>query len=462
MDIVKKSQPVANSKFRVLLYARVSTEDQKDNGYSLPDQIAECREYAARKNFEVVAVFQEDITGMVPFMERPEGGKAIALLKHHEADIILVHRADRFARDMLDGLIAIRLLLRMGIEVYILDIGKVESESNIELVIKAWQAGEERKKIIDRTSRGRYRKAKLGKVVGNGWALYGYRYADGAFSIHEPEAKTVRLIYHWYVEGDEEHHLPLSMRAIAKRLSELGIPCPGEKIGLPRKRESGMWNPVTISLILTHEAYAGVWRYARTKHEHGRRSKRSIDEQIAVNVPPIIDRATWEAAQARRAYNRSMNKRNTKHPYLLQGYIRCGCGLAMAGERGGRSKRYYYRCPRLHKHFTNLEQTCHELGVRQDVIEPIIWHYIEASIIQNPNFEQALRDAQSKELEGLQPKREQLEIVDEQIRKTEKDAAEIAEALKKVPRGGVVEKNLLGDMERTEKLYAAQIKKRDE
>lgn len=41
----------------------------------------------------------------------------------------------------------VRNWLRVGVEVYALDVGKIESELDIVLVIKGWQGSDERKKI---------------------------------------------------------------------------------------------------------------------------------------------------------------------------------------------------------------------------------------------------------------------------------------------------------------------------
>ena len=44
----------------------------------------------------------------------------------------------------------------------------------------------------------------------------------GEFEINEEEARIVRLIYHWYVYGDESGQ-PLGMEAIADKLTNMGI-----------------------------------------------------------------------------------------------------------------------------------------------------------------------------------------------------------------------------------------------
>ena len=189
---------------KAIIYLRVSTDEQADKGYSLPTQLEACRNYAARLASIVVAEFQEDCSGAIPFAERPEGKKAAAMLKHRQANAIIVYQVDRLSRDIVDLLASVRDWIRTDIQVHAGDIGRIESELDIVLVIKGWQGSDERKKIIERCSRGRNGKAKSGRVVGNGKPPYGYHYADGCFEIIEVEAKIVRVIYRWYTVGDED------------------------------------------------------------------------------------------------------------------------------------------------------------------------------------------------------------------------------------------------------------------
>jgi arginyl-tRNA synthetase len=103
------------------------------------------------------------------------------------------------------------------------------------LVIKAWQGSDERKKITERTTRGRHQKAKSGKVVGTGKPPYGYKYQNGEFVIDEVQAQIVRSIFKWYVIGDESGHtLPLTH--IRNRLYESGVKPPYDN-----RSKSGEW-----------------------------------------------------------------------------------------------------------------------------------------------------------------------------------------------------------------------------
>lgn len=100
---------------RALIYARVSTEEQADKGYSLPSQIEACKRYAALLGYEVVEVFADDYSGATPIAERPEGRKMVAALKQKQASAVLAYQVDRLSRDTVDLLASVRDWLRRGI-----------------------------------------------------------------------------------------------------------------------------------------------------------------------------------------------------------------------------------------------------------------------------------------------------------------------------------------------------------
>ena len=136
---------------RAAIYARVSTEDQSDSGYSLPGQIAECRAYAGRLDASIVAEFQEDVSGAKAVTDRTQGARLFEMVRRHEVDAIIVHRVDRLSRDIVDLLITVRSWLKSGVEIHAGDVGKIESDNDITLIIKGWQGTDERKKIRERS-----------------------------------------------------------------------------------------------------------------------------------------------------------------------------------------------------------------------------------------------------------------------------------------------------------------------
>jgi DNA invertase Pin-like site-specific DNA recombinase len=84
-------QPQEAAKmFRVGLYARVSTHDQK----TLPLQIRTMREYAAKRGWEIAVQIKEVGSGAV---ERELREKLMAAARRREIDVVLVWRLDRGA-----------------------------------------------------------------------------------------------------------------------------------------------------------------------------------------------------------------------------------------------------------------------------------------------------------------------------------------------------------------------------
>ena len=56
---------------QAVIYCRVSSRNQEQDGHGLASQETRCREHAAQKGLEVAAVFPDTITGGVDFMKRP-------------------------------------------------------------------------------------------------------------------------------------------------------------------------------------------------------------------------------------------------------------------------------------------------------------------------------------------------------------------------------------------------------
>ena len=89
--------------------------------------------------------------------------------------------------------------------------------------IEATFAEYERLKIRERMARGKRGKAESGRLVGNGNAPYGYRYAgqgpERRLVVHADEARIVRQIFAWYIQEG------LSTVQITSRLTELDSHC---------------------------------------------------------------------------------------------------------------------------------------------------------------------------------------------------------------------------------------------
>jgi hypothetical protein len=83
------------STFRVGLYARVSTAEQR----TLPMQVANLRNYAERRGWTVTACIEDVASGA---KERPKRQELIKIAKRREIEGILVWRLDRWDRSVTD------------------------------------------------------------------------------------------------------------------------------------------------------------------------------------------------------------------------------------------------------------------------------------------------------------------------------------------------------------------------
>jgi len=387
---------------RVILYARVSTDEQAGN-YSLPTQLEACRKYAEQNGMVVVAEFSDDYSGATPIEARPEGRKAFAMLKSGEADCLIAYAMDRIARPPEDGdewdtPLLIRGLARLGKELHTVNRGQLKTDfaSLLVAMLDAKGAGEERRKIIERTSRGRNAKARDGRYVGAGPAPYGFHKGDdGDLAVDEGEAAIVRDIYQWYAVD------LLTGHEVAKRLSESRVTTPGESRGYRRKRESGVWEKATVYAILENEVYCGVWRYGKVAYKDNRRvGRRDEGDMIPISVTSIIARPLWELAQKRRKDGKNTSRRNLE--FLLTGRIRCGCDNAMTGCANGRGT-LYYGCGSVYHRIVKTEHDCKERHVRLDVIESLAWEHALQSKKSVAEFLAMLKEYQEQQKRDTAP-----------------------------------------------------------
>ncbi len=88
-------------KKKALIYIRVSSERQKNEGHGLEAQEHRCREYAGAKGYEVEKVFSDSASGGGDFMNRPGMVEMLEHIDHkaYNEYIAIFDDLKRFARD---------------------------------------------------------------------------------------------------------------------------------------------------------------------------------------------------------------------------------------------------------------------------------------------------------------------------------------------------------------------------
>jgi DNA invertase Pin-like site-specific DNA recombinase len=90
----------AGNSQKAVIYCRVSGAKQVREGDGLRSQEARCREYASYKNYDVVDVFRDDVSG--GSTTRPAMMAMVKHLKKHRAEgcVVIIDDISRFARDV--------------------------------------------------------------------------------------------------------------------------------------------------------------------------------------------------------------------------------------------------------------------------------------------------------------------------------------------------------------------------
>jgi site-specific DNA recombinase len=246
------------------------------------------------------------------------------------------------------------------------------------------------------------------------------------------------LIFIWYTRGVEGGQ-PLSLMSTAARLTDMEISSPRQDLK-KRVYKPTAWVHTTVNHILANETYCGKWHYLKVEKRTHRR--RDTSEQIPIDVPAIIDRATWERAQARKAYNAKMAKRNSRRNYLLRGRVICKCGRAMHGYNAHTSADgtvyLYYVCGSKPSQFTTRQKICDQKNVRCDRLDNLAWESVKGLFADPDRLWDDLKKAQQTELTAQDPKRDELQAVEDFIAQSDREADEIALAMRQA-KGRVVE-----------------------
>ena len=262
------------AKKRAVTYARVSGDDKhKTGGENLADQTRLCKEYAEKQGYVVLATLEEDDRGARGAdFDLPMINKAIDMAHNQEFDVLVVRELDRLARDMAKQIYIERELERTNVKIeYVLYDFPDTPEGRFQKHIHASVAELEKELIKRRMSRGKRRELRKGQLINHGHPPFGYQNTsvDGkrTLAIEEKEAQVVRTIFDLYLNGDGNSG-PMSIRAIAKRLTKLRIPTYADR---RRKGDCttksamghGEWGDSSVANILGNETYKGTWFYGQ-------------------------------------------------------------------------------------------------------------------------------------------------------------------------------------------------------
>jgi site-specific DNA recombinase len=358
-----------NTLIRVATYARVSTQEQVQEGTSLDFQGSQLTALCQLHDWSIINSYTDPgysgKDGNRPGLERLLADAKIGLF-----DKVVIYKLDRLARNL-------RLLLEIeqNLKAYGVTITSVKESVDTSTgtgkmvfqmfgMIAEW----ERDAIVERTKSGRLQRYKDGCWAG-GSVIFGYAYNKGTKKLitDEMEARIIRRIYSEYREGK-------TLNGISEGLNKDKVP--------GRTKNSQGWRQTVVRDILLNPMYKGtqiVNRHARISNIN----KIDLSQAIQIQVPAIVDEQVWQIAQERLKNNKHV-KPMKQGDFLLQGMITCGaCGYAYRTERV-HSARYYCCRGKMKDHHLDGSPRCKSHYLNAEWLEKQVWQRIE-EIINDPN-----------------------------------------------------------------------------
>ena len=259
------------SSQELLAYVRLGSHERA-RGYGADTQRERVTDYAHRKGIWLVAVYEDrGVSGSAPLAARPGLSQALEVVRARAADVLLVARRDRIARDPLVSALIEREFEQAGGRVVYAE-GGVEDGSREEQLMRQILesvAEYDRASLVARLTAARAAKKARGGYAG-GRPPLGYRAHGKALVPDEEQAAVVRWIF------DRVARDRWSTRSIARKLDQDGA--------LGRR-----WRSPDVWTILRREEYkkgppaarivdARLWNRADAVLA-GRRRRRSTSDR---------------------------------------------------------------------------------------------------------------------------------------------------------------------------------------
>ncbi|MEK3719270.1 recombinase family protein [Paenibacillus sp. FSL H8-0034] len=313
---------------KVAIYARVSTDDQAEQGYSIDAQLDTLRKYCELYGKAVYKEYVDRGISGKSIVGRYELQQPLKDVEERKFDEVIVWKFNRMARKNIDLLHIVERLEKYNITFRSFSENFDTSTSMGKFALQMMGAvGElERNTIVDNVKMGMKQRAKKGEH--NGKLPLGYRVVPDpsnlskrskAVAIVPDETIIVRKIFELYAAGR-------GLKSIANELNHSGY----------KTKTGNTFSTTAIKEILNNPFYNGKVRYNRYENWSNKRRRGKSAEPIIADGKheAIIHDALWEKVQSLLQKKSFTPSRIFNGEFLLSGLIRCPkCGSAMVASR---------------------------------------------------------------------------------------------------------------------------------
>lgn len=379
---------------RVVGYVRVSTVEQAVEGYSLPAQRQQIKEYCGNKGYELVKIYADEGISGKSISKRPAIKELLKDAKNLQFDEVVVWKNSRLARNTRELLEILDIFDRNNINFVSLSegISRDNPIGRFAFTLLGTVSELERDNIAENVYLGERKRAEegyanVGRVIGYepGIDEYGKR----SLVINTKEAKIIKLVFKMYADGH-------GYQFIAKYLNQMGY----------KTKADNAFSITSIKTIIDNPLYVGKVRYAKYRNwDKKHRKGLNKDNMVLVDGKheAIISEALWEKVVERRKLAEKMPKWNYNGRNLLTGILRCpDCGGSMVMTsttnkmKSGESKVIrYYSCSKAKRYGKNA---CNYNSIKADIAEKLVEEKL-GYVIQEPNIAQSIVNKMNNDLE---------------------------------------------------------------
>lgn len=328
---------------KAVIYARVSSKEQEQSGYSIPAQIKYLSEYAEKQKLNIVQIFSESMSAKdinrIVFDDMFK-----FLKKNKDVTHIIVEKNDRLLRNDFDNAKIIKIATTTDLSFHLtkenLILNKNSTPQDILFfTINSAFSSYYPRNLSNEVKKGTFEKAQQGLYPRPSLAPMGYKKAPYSTKgtpviIDEEVSPFIIKIFKLYSTGN------YSLRRLADKMTEEGFYVSNKPCTKSR-----------IEKILGQPFYIGEFNYC------GQRFYNALHE-------PLISKELFYLCQSI-LKSGGQAKPKTKD-FLYRGLIKCkNCGGVLSGEIK-KGKYIYYRCTRT------KEKGCNSKPLKADYIDEFI------------------------------------------------------------------------------------------
>lgn len=407
-----------NQPTRVAIYARVSTEEQAEHGFSIDAQLDTLQTYCKMHQKIVYKEYVDRGISGKSMEGRYELQRLLLDAKNKEFDEVIVWKINRISRRTIDLLKIVDDLNRYGITFRSFSENfETETPMGRFALQMLGAVGElERNTIVDNVKMGMKERARTGQW--NGGIVLGYRSSkayvdrkrnDSKLEVVPSEAAIVRKIFDHYASGK-------GLKSIANQLNHEGL--------LTKRGNS--FSTSAIKEILLNPIYIGKIRFNRYENWNERRRKGKSDNPIIVDGEheAIISQELWDKVQHLQRKKSKVHPRQFEGNYTLTGLMRCPqCGAAMVSSRtinrskdGERIVRRYYSCGAFRSKGSSV---CSANSVRADESEQYVYQRIKEVISHPKILKDIVSQINNHKKSNVQPLKRELQQINKKLEQHE-------------------------------------------